>query len=330
VFINNNSIQSLRNVSLRDLNRLALLSLDRNSITRIADDDFRQLASTSLRHLSLAANQIAHIDTRAFESLHQLETLSLQNNQLVTIAFVFQSLGKLKNLFLATNRIDIIDDRCLTGLGSLEVLALDHNELVNVSASAFINTPHLTRLYLNRNRLRTLPRGGLFGPIESNLYVIDLSDNDWQCDCDSRWLAVWMRQNREQVIGWTRSGCIVTDAALASCNNDRSLADRNSVWITALGILLGVVSVLICAAIVVLWIQDTRIAYTNRQQLHQRRILKQHAAVVARVAANASSSGMNAGKNGELRRIPSDMVTLIPSSGGATTNVDKKRVRFNS
>jgi len=182
---------------------------------------------------------------------------------------------------------------------------------------------------MNRNKLQTLPKGGLFTPIESNLYVIDLSDNVWQCDCDSRWLAVWMRQNREQVIGWTRSGCIITDAALASCIDDRSSPDRNSAWITALGILLGVVSVLICAAIVVLWIQDTRIAYTNRQQLHQRRILKQHAAVVARVAANASASG-TAGKNGELRRIPSDMVTLIPSSGGATTSIDKKRVRFNS
>jgi signal transduction histidine kinase len=136
-----------------------------------------------------------------------------------------------------------------------------------------------------------------------------------------------MRQNREQIIGWTRSGCIVTDTALASCSEDRSV-DRNSAWITALGILLGVVSVLICAAIVVLWIQDTRIAYTNRQQLHQRRILKQHAAVVARVAANASSG--SAGKNGDLRRVPSDMVTLIPSNGGATTTVDKKRVRFNS
>jgi len=316
-------------VSLRDLNRLALLSLDRNSITRIADDDFRQLASTSLRHLSLAANQIASIDVRAFDSLHQLETLSLQNNQLISIAYVFQSLGKLKNLFLAANRLDTIDDRCLAGLDALDVLALDHNELVNVSASAFVNTPRLTRLYLNRNRLRTLPKGELLTPIESNLYVIDLSDNDWQCDCDSRWLAVWMRQNREQVIGWTRSGCIVTDAALTSCIDDRSSSDRNSAWITALGILLGVVSVLICAAIVVLWIQDTRVAYTNRQQLHQRRILKQHATVVARVAANASGS-TTAGKNGELRRIPSDMVTLIPSSGGTTTSVDKKRVRFNS
>jgi Leucine-rich repeat (LRR) protein len=53
LYINNNSIYSLKNVTLRDLPNLSVLSLDRNSITRIADGDLRQLGQVRGTQLTI-------------------------------------------------------------------------------------------------------------------------------------------------------------------------------------------------------------------------------------------------------------------------------------
>ncbi|VDM26184.1 unnamed protein product [Toxocara canis] len=87
LFINNNSIQSLKNVSLRDLLNLSALSLDRNSITQIGYGDLHSLAeSARLSSFTLAANKIIKIEPRALEPIHQIKTLSLENNQLTSLS----------------------------------------------------------------------------------------------------------------------------------------------------------------------------------------------------------------------------------------------------
>ncbi|KAK6052449.1 leucine Rich repeat-containing domain protein, partial [Cooperia oncophora] len=86
LFLNNNSINSLKRVSLRDLPSLILLSLDRNSISEIADGDLSGLArSTRLESLTIAANNISRISQRAFSPVQHLNVLAMQNNQLTTL-----------------------------------------------------------------------------------------------------------------------------------------------------------------------------------------------------------------------------------------------------
>lgn len=46
LFVNNNSILTLKNITLRDLRSLALLSLDRNSITEILNGDLHSLGES--------------------------------------------------------------------------------------------------------------------------------------------------------------------------------------------------------------------------------------------------------------------------------------------
>lgn len=46
LFLNNNSIQSLKNVSLRTLPNLSVLNLDRNAITQIFDGDLHSLGES--------------------------------------------------------------------------------------------------------------------------------------------------------------------------------------------------------------------------------------------------------------------------------------------
>lgn len=73
-------------VNFRDLTSLESLSLDRNFITKISNDDLNPLGqSTLLSSFSLVSNKIAEIDSRAFEHLHGLTILSIQNNELTTL-----------------------------------------------------------------------------------------------------------------------------------------------------------------------------------------------------------------------------------------------------
>lgn len=86
LYLNNNSIQSLRKVSLRDLPSLSVLSVDRNQISHIADSDLTSLSrSGRLTSLSLAENNISVIESHALEHVHQITALSLQNNELTSL-----------------------------------------------------------------------------------------------------------------------------------------------------------------------------------------------------------------------------------------------------
>lgn len=76
----------------RDLTSLESLSLDRNFITEIDGDDLNYLSqSPSLSSLSFVSNKIAKIGNRAFEHLHALSILSLQNNEYSGRAQCFRS-----------------------------------------------------------------------------------------------------------------------------------------------------------------------------------------------------------------------------------------------
>lgn len=59
LFVNNNSIQSMKNITLRDLRSLALLSLDRNSITEILNGDLHSLGESG-RYEFVLTNFLHH------------------------------------------------------------------------------------------------------------------------------------------------------------------------------------------------------------------------------------------------------------------------------
>jgi hypothetical protein len=103
-----------------------------------------------------------------------------------------------------------------------------------------------------------------------------------------------------------------------SCDNPTTVSssEEHSIWINVLGIVLGVVSVLIIAAIVAMYLQDGS------------RTLQKAAATRAAALAKAAVSPAKTAppRSYDLRRVPSDMVTLIPRCPVST---DKKRVRFD-
>uniref|UniRef100_A0A0M3JWF3 p-granule-associated novel protein 1 (inferred by orthology to a C. elegans protein) n=1 Tax=Anisakis simplex TaxID=6269 RepID=A0A0M3JWF3_ANISI len=267
LFINNNSIQTLKNISLRDLVNLNVLSLDRNSITQIQDGDLHSLAeSVRLNSLSIAANKINKIESRALEPIHQLKILSLENNQLKSLSAddgignvsFLRPLRKLKTLLLSSNNIKQIDENDLASLVSLKTLALDHNEIEKIDSKALLRLP-LTRIYLNHNRLFYLSKGTFDSLSTSNLDVVDISDNVWQCICENDWLSKWLSEVGDKNVADGSLGCIATKKM---CNGDdsddniESEDEEHSVWITVIASILAVVSLFILIAIAFLYVED--------------------------------------------------------------------------
>ncbi|VDN57939.1 unnamed protein product [Dracunculus medinensis] len=252
LFLNNNSIQSLKNVSLRTLPNLSVLNLDRNAITQIFDGDLHSLGeSVRLQSLSMAANQIKNIEARAFKPVHRLTKLSLQDNQIsilttnegeAKISFL-HPLKKVTDLFLSNNRLSRISDADLSSLHSLKILAVDHNEIEKIDVRAFVELP-LNRLYLNHNRLQFIDKGVL-EMLPSDLDVIDISGNPWQCICGEEWINDFLIPFGDKVITDGSMGCIETKICLDRINEE----SEHSIWITVIASILAAASLCMLAVI---------------------------------------------------------------------------------
>lgn len=325
VYLNNNSFTTLSHLRLSSLPQLEILNLDKNRLRKIEGHALDSLEN--LRSLSLAANRIQQIFSNSFESLHELRTLTLQQNLLSAVPIgAFYPLRHLNHLFLSQNLLATVEERTLYGLRELKVLSLSMNQIATIHRRAFSYLTSLERLYLNDNRLRHLENTTFrfqYRPDDADkLYAIDLSDNPWACDCSLSWLAAWLKTHESQMANLDRTLCDLSDKPLGQ--SLRQVAPRcrqqdssqgilegiakhtHGVWITVIGIILGVVSVLILLAIAVLYVQDS-----NRSSVSR--------------GAGGSRSIISGRKSYDLRRVPSDMVTLIPKC----TTVIEKRVRFD-
>ncbi|EPB70203.1 leucine Rich repeat-containing domain protein [Ancylostoma ceylanicum] len=186
LFLNNNSINSLKSVSLsssfiiltcRDLPSLILLSLDRNSISEIADGDLSGLArSTRLESLTIAANNISQISQRALSPVQHLNVLAMQNNQLTTLTKDGQSylrpLRRLTTLLVSGNQLRSIGEHDLPR--TLTVLAADHNLLEKIDVKAFEGMT-LHKLFINNNKLPFLHRHTFDSISFDTLEAIDIT-----------------------------------------------------------------------------------------------------------------------------------------------------------
>jgi Leucine-rich repeat (LRR) protein len=259
LFINNNLLESLQKVSLRDLPNLTYLSLDRNMIQNIGHDDFSGLGqSIRLMSISLAENQIYNIDGRAFDPVHQIIALSLQNNFLKTLKSkndqvpFLRPLKKLKSLFLTGNGITTVADGDLTALVELKELSLDQNKIEKIDKNAFRGLK-LKKLFLNENALYYLNVGTFDDLNPDELEIIDLSGNNWECVCGKEWIGIWLKK-----IGTANSplgslGCLEN-----ICPDDEFNNTYHPLWITGFAICLTGFSIVTLFAIMYLLFQEGR------------------------------------------------------------------------
>ncbi|XP_034242968.1 chaoptin-like [Thrips palmi] len=136
------------------------LDLSHNFVAELKTK-FLSGVGASLRRLHLAHNRISRLDGHVLAALQSLELLSLQDNDLVTLApRAFQGCDMLQVLLLQRNHIDALQPEQFARMASLRVLDLSHNRLRGVPVGALEATP-LERLDLSHNDLAAVPSGAL-------------------------------------------------------------------------------------------------------------------------------------------------------------------------
>ena len=170
----------IRRLESRTVRNLHFLFLDGNQISSICAincvGSFLNLrGAVNLKFLSLAHNEISHIDRDSFAEACNLRSLSLSHNRLNTIASSeFYWLRELRDLSLSHNHLRVVPNLGYSTI--LMSLTLDHNEIERIDAGAFRDLRHLRWLTLNGNRISVVETGAFSGL--TMLEELDLSDNE--------------------------------------------------------------------------------------------------------------------------------------------------------
>ena len=129
------------------------LSLSFKKLKFISQDQFKEYKD--LQKLMLNENEIALIDSRAFQGLVCLRELYLYKNKLTKIeGELFKGLSKLEKLSLRENEIALIDSRAFQGLVCLRELTLSSNKLTTLSRNLFISLKNPAAILLDFNNFR--------------------------------------------------------------------------------------------------------------------------------------------------------------------------------
>ncbi|KAK0417666.1 hypothetical protein QR680_013137 [Steinernema hermaphroditum] len=267
LLLNNNSIQSLKNVSLKDLTRLQVLSFDSNLLKRIDNDDLSSLSqSPRLLTLSLSRNKLAFIGDKAFEVLHQLTVLNLDQNELPALNAkvddglvpYLRPLKKLTYLDITMNNIEQVTNEDLEGLSNLKDLIAVEAGIKEIGSQTFKDM-RLQRLYLNGNQINILPEG-LFSSLPEDFDAVDISDNPYHCFCGydddpdpTDWVKKWISAAGPNHIKSGSLGCLKL-----KCPKLKKPARPHPWWVMALAALFCLLSAVIAVVIVVLAVCDPK------------------------------------------------------------------------
>ena len=155
------------------LANLEFLSLSNNRLSRLEPGVFGNLST--LETLDLNENGLTRLESGVFEGLSSLRKLFLGGNQLRGIpAGLFEDIGRLNSLILWGNRFGRVPAHAFAGLDWLTVMHLARAGITAFEPGVFDAVPHLDRMTLLENRIRSLEPGTLSG---LNLSNFDLRGN---------------------------------------------------------------------------------------------------------------------------------------------------------
>lgn len=148
--------------AINTINGLNVLSLAVNQITHINDDAFcSSLNCPTLQTIGLQSNQISNISSKAFANIPNLIHLDLADNQLSTLpAQTFQLQVDLFSLGLDHNMLTSIPLNVLQPIGkSLYHLKLNSNQITNIGTNSFVGLTNLNTLTLDNNPVTQIDNG---------------------------------------------------------------------------------------------------------------------------------------------------------------------------
>ncbi|XP_028828895.1 leucine rich repeat transmembrane neuronal 4 like 1 isoform X2 [Denticeps clupeoides] len=152
------------------------LSLRYNSLHTLLPYQFAHL--NQLLWLYLDHNQVAFVDSRAFQGVRRLKELILSSNQISQLHnATFHGVPNLRSLDLSFNKLQALQSGQFHGLRKLQNLHLRSNGLTGIPLRAFLECRSLEFLDLGYNRLRVLTRTMFLGL--SRLMELHLEHNQF-------------------------------------------------------------------------------------------------------------------------------------------------------
>ncbi|XP_038053125.1 uncharacterized protein LOC119725675 [Patiria miniata] len=154
--------ETILHFDLGDFPYLANLDIPHNGIREIPSGIFKN--STNLLKLSLAFNQIHHLEQHTFQGLRRLVFLNLTGNPLTLIdRGAFIDLNVLPSLELSDLPIDTLVEEMFQGLDSLENLSLYGSSLVNIEPRAFVGLGNLNMLDVRHTSIQNVAENMFLG-----------------------------------------------------------------------------------------------------------------------------------------------------------------------
>ncbi|XP_069699358.1 uncharacterized protein [Periplaneta americana] len=179
---------------LNNTGAIQSLDISNNQLTRIKKGDFKDLAA--LEDLNMAFNEIDVIDSGVFSELQKLRSIDLAYNNLRFISSrIFSVNPVLEAVSLKGNPLVYVPE-ALPILESSSVLSLDLSfcTLTALNSFTFSELPNLQSLDLNSNHLRDIQLEDL--DYLTELTVLDLGNNLWNCDCSLMYVLNWFSERR--------------------------------------------------------------------------------------------------------------------------------------
>ena len=170
------------------LNNLKRVSFTNNFLT-----EFPMNLPSTLNHIFLSDNQLSYVSFESLAKLSNLETLYLNRNRLSDGSFehsALSSLNRLREFEISYNLLNHVPHDLQP---SLEKLHMTSNKIEFIRSDEFETLTQLRNIDLAYNRLRAIEHGTLDRLV--SLDRIDLSGNNWNCDCNLKSLKIFLNNN---------------------------------------------------------------------------------------------------------------------------------------
>ncbi|KAM3864771.1 toll-like receptor 3 [Diretmus argenteus] len=223
---NNHQSVRLSSMSFINVPSLRTLTLSKSLGSGLDQDPSPFKPLSNLTFLDLSNNNIASISASTFDGLVNLKILKLQHNNLARLwksanpggpVLFLRGLQSLANLQMDYNGLDEIPLEALRGLSNLRELSFDNNLIDYLKDSVFDDLHSLRVLHFQKN-LITAVRPEVFKPVMTNLSLLVMDRNPFDCTCESiLWFVTWLNGTNTSVPG--RGDQFICNTPLAYFNH---------------------------------------------------------------------------------------------------------------